>query len=161
LGGTLRSGLFELGDDPNSTDDDNFVSLVDLSLYNNLIAGGISATIGNLSNLQHLNLSQNRFIGTIPVEIGQLTNVDWMGFSCNNLHGRIPSELGDLAAGQGTGALRVLFLNDNQLDIFEAGSTRTIDDDKIPESINDIAVVFLTRVDDCLPVEFDKTAPDI
>ena len=159
LGGTLRSGLFELGDDPNSTNDDNLGSLRDLSLYNNFIAGGMPATIGNLSNLEHLNLGQNRFIGTIPIEIGQLTRVRWMGFSCNNLHGRIPAALGNLALGQGTGVLRVLFLNDNQLDIFEAGSTTTIDYDKIPDSLNDIPVLFLTRDSDCLPLEYDKTAP--
>ena len=153
LGDAIPSGLFDLGADPNSTDDDDFASLEDLSLYRNQLSGAIPGAIGNLPNLELLNLSENSLVGTIPIELGKLSNVDWMGLSCNYLNGRIPSALGDIPV------LRVLFLNGNQLDVFVAGSTTDIDEDKVPDSLDDVAVVWLTNDFPCLPSEFDKTPP--
>ena len=153
LGGPIPSGLFDLGDDPNSTDDDDLGSLTDLSLYRNQLGSAIPPAIGNLANLEHLNLSENSLTGTIPIELGKLSKVDWMGLSCNYLNGRIPSALGDIPV------LRVLFLNGNQLDVFVAGSTTDIDEDKVPDSLDDVAVVWLTNDFPCLPSEFDKTPP--
>ena len=161
LGGAIPSGLFDLGDDPNSSDDDDLGSLRDLSLYRNQLSGAIPPSIGNLPNLEQLNLSENSLIGTIPVELGKLSKVDWMGLSCNYLHGQIPSELGDLGEDGGSGALRVLFLHGNQLDVFVAGSTTEIDDTKVPDSLDNVPVVWLISnyYPTCLPSEFDKTAP--
>ena len=100
-----------------------------------------------------------------------------MGLSCNRLEGNIPSALGALGERGDTGLLRVIFLNGNALNIFVAGSTSDLDEDKIPSSINPdkelfdsqvhetqagrrlIPVVFLARTDRCLPSEFDNTPP--
>ena len=176
LKGRLEPGLFDLGNDPNGTDDDDFGSLTDLSLYRNQLFGPIPPEIGNLSNLEQLNLSENQFGGSIPVELGNLLRVDWMGLSCNELEGNIPSALGALGERGDTGLLRVIFLNGNALNIFD-GATTDIDEDKVPPSINPdkdlydsqvhetqagrrlIPVVVLARTDRCLPSEFDKTPP--
>ena len=73
------------------------------------LAGTISPTLGNLTNLTLLDLQSNQLAGTIPTSLGALNNLTWLGLSGNSLSGSIPPSLGDMTN------LESLVLNHNNL----------------------------------------------
>ncbi|XP_027329342.1 receptor-like protein Cf-9 homolog isoform X2 [Abrus precatorius] len=81
-----------------------------LDLSFNLMAGGISSSICNVSFLQILNLSYNKLIGTIPQCLGNLSSLQVLDLHNNKLHGTLPSTLSKIKG------LRTLNLNGNQFE---------------------------------------------
>eukprot|EP00775_Hariotina_reticulata_P007361 gene7361-7572_t len=70
--------------------------LVSLSLHGNALAGSITETWGNLTNLMSLNLAKNFLHGTIPAALGNLRQLMVLSLSSNLMHGTIPAWLGEL-----------------------------------------------------------------
>ncbi|KAG6466119.1 protein NSP-INTERACTING KINASE 1-like [Zingiber officinale] len=73
------------------------------------LSGALSASIGNLTNLEIVLLQNNKISGTIPSEIGKLSKLHTLDLSNNKLYGEIPSSLGNLKG------LKYLRLNNNSL----------------------------------------------
>ncbi|CAN6222711.1 unnamed protein product [Urochloa humidicola] len=71
------------------------LGLLDVS-GNNLLAGRIPYSIGNLANLMYIDFSECFLAGVIPESIGNLTRLEYLDLESNNLSGRIPSSIGNL-----------------------------------------------------------------
>ncbi|CAL4889196.1 unnamed protein product [Urochloa decumbens] len=68
-----------------------------LDLGDNLLAGEIPSSVGNLSkNLEYLNMIYNNITGMIPEEISNLVNLNTLVLYGNHLEGTIPNSLGKL-----------------------------------------------------------------
>ncbi|KAL4197774.1 hypothetical protein AMTRI_Chr04g252780 [Amborella trichopoda] len=87
------------------------------------IKGSIPASIGNLQNLTGLDLRGNSISGRLPSEISRLHKIGALLLSGNKLEGSIPTEFGQLQS------LLYLYLNDNML----SGS--------MPPSINNLTKI--------------------
>ncbi|XP_020522687.1 putative receptor-like protein kinase At3g47110 isoform X2 [Amborella trichopoda] len=87
------------------------------------IKGSIPASIGNLQNLTGLDLSGNSISGRLPSEISRLHKIGALLLYGNKLEGSIPTEFGQLQS------LLYLYLNDNML----SGS--------MPSSINNLTKI--------------------
>ncbi|XP_057979670.1 protein NSP-INTERACTING KINASE 1-like isoform X2 [Malania oleifera] len=73
------------------------------------LAGTLSSSIGNLTNLQIVLLQNNNITGPIPAELGKLTKLHTLDLSNNLFTGEIPSALGGLRT------LQYMRLNNNSL----------------------------------------------
>ncbi|PON58023.1 LRR domain containing protein [Parasponia andersonii] len=73
------------------------------------LSGTLSASIGNLTNLQIVLLQNNNIKGPVPSELGRLPNLHTLDLSNNMFTGEIPSSLGHLRH------LQYLRLNNNSL----------------------------------------------
>lgn len=73
------------------------------------LAGTLSSSIGNLSELRVLSLPFNAFSGDFPSEIGNLRSLEVLELQGNSFTGQLPSELGNLKF------LRILNLGYNSL----------------------------------------------
>ncbi|WP_234387103.1 leucine-rich repeat domain-containing protein [Aquimarina sp. Aq78] len=82
--------------------------VTELKLGNNNLAGNLSTSLIELTNLKQLDLSSNQLEGGIPIKIIQLTNLEQIILSDNNFIGNLPKELGQLTQ------LKKLQLNNNQ-----------------------------------------------
>ncbi|KAK9124843.1 hypothetical protein Scep_013689 [Stephania cephalantha] len=72
-----------------------------LSLYrNNLTAGEIPDSLGNLTSLRILYLMYNNLIGRIPESLGQLKNLQILGLSVNMLSSTIPPPIYNITSLQ-------------------------------------------------------------
>jgi Leucine-rich repeat (LRR) protein len=67
-----------------------------LNLFNTLMFGTLSNSIGNLSKLEEMGLFNNQFSGTIPSSIGNLAALSQIGLYGNFLTGTIPKSFGNL-----------------------------------------------------------------
>lgn len=74
----------------------DFPQLTSLDLGENYLVGSIPDTITALSSLVRLVLQENNLNGTIPANIGDLTNLEDLGFKNNTLTGSIPDSIGSL-----------------------------------------------------------------
>ncbi|XP_031475943.1 LRR receptor-like serine/threonine-protein kinase RPK2 [Nymphaea colorata] len=74
-----------------------------------VLAGTLSASIGNLTSLQVLSLPHNAFSGRIPEEIGRLRALEFLELQGNSFSGSIPDQISYLPY------LRVLNLAYNSL----------------------------------------------
>ncbi len=66
----------------------SLTALLDLSLANNKLTGGIPPEIGALTRLETRWLHHNRLSGEIPGELGNLANLEELLLGTNNLRGR-------------------------------------------------------------------------
>ncbi|XP_002515143.2 LRR receptor-like serine/threonine-protein kinase RPK2 [Ricinus communis] len=73
------------------------------------LAGNLSPSIGQLSELTVLSLGFNLFSGDLPLEIGQLFFLEVLDLGFNAFHGTIPSTI------QNCTSLRVINLSGNRL----------------------------------------------
>ncbi|XP_052142064.1 LRR receptor kinase SERL2-like [Oryza glaberrima] len=73
------------------------------------LSGQLSASIGNLTNLEIVLLQNNNINGPIPEEIGRLTKLKTLDLSSNHFSGGIPNSVGHLES------LQYLRLNNNTL----------------------------------------------
>ncbi|XAR51591.1 Non-specific serine/threonine protein kinase [Bertholletia excelsa] len=73
------------------------------------LSGTLSASIGNLTNLQIVLLQNNNITGPIPSQIGRLSKLHTLDLSNNFFTGEVPSSLGDLKS------LQYMRLNNNSL----------------------------------------------
>lgn len=76
----------------------------------NEIYGNIPPGIGNLVNLQKLFLSQNHFTGALPNTIGRLKMMRALGIDGNLLSGTIPPSIGNLTL------LQIITMDNNNLE---------------------------------------------
>ncbi|KAG2657064.1 hypothetical protein PVAP13_1KG116300 [Panicum virgatum] len=88
----------------------NCSELQQLDLGDNLFAGEIPCSIGNLSrSLEYLNMEYNSITGIVPEEISNLVNLSTLHLYGNHLQGTIPNSFGILKGLNG------LFLGMNDL----------------------------------------------
>ncbi|GAB4848619.1 hypothetical protein Ancab_003325 [Ancistrocladus abbreviatus] len=87
----------------------NLTELRILSLPHNAFSGEVPAEIGLLRFLEVIELQGNNFTGGIPHQISNLSLLRLLNLSCNSLTGAIPSDL------IGSGRIRVVDLSNNQL----------------------------------------------
>uniref|UniRef100_A0A0D9WTJ0 non-specific serine/threonine protein kinase n=1 Tax=Leersia perrieri TaxID=77586 RepID=A0A0D9WTJ0_9ORYZ len=81
------------------------------------LAGTISPSIGNLTELMYLNLSRNSLSGELPEVVFSLSNVTVVDVSYNCLSGELPDELTPLAAiARGGLSLQLLDVSSNLLE---------------------------------------------
>jgi hypothetical protein len=74
-------------------------SVTSISLFNVGLTGSVSASIGQLSNLQTLLLARNSLLGTVPTSIGLLTRLNTLQLYDNpHLTGTLPTEVVRLTA---------------------------------------------------------------
>lgn len=73
------------------------------------LSGTLSASIGNLTNLQIVLLQNNEITGPIPAELGKLSKLHTLDLSNNFFKGEIPPSLGNLRG------LQYMRLNNNSL----------------------------------------------
>ncbi|GMY24493.1 protein NSP-INTERACTING KINASE 1-like [Fagus crenata] len=73
------------------------------------LSGTLSASIGNLTNLQIVLLQNNEITGPIPAELGKLSKLHTLDLSNNFFEGEIPPSLGHLRG------LQYMRLNNNSL----------------------------------------------
>lgn len=64
--------------------------------FNNNIAGTLSTSIGNLSELKSVHISNNNITGSIPSSFSKLTKLESFAIQFCNLSGSIPSFIGKL-----------------------------------------------------------------
>jgi hypothetical protein len=64
------------------------------------LSGLLSASIGNLTNLEIVLLQNNNINGPIPEEIGRLTKLKTLDLSSNHFSGGIPNSVGHLESLQ-------------------------------------------------------------
>ena len=67
-----------------------------LELRNNMLRGGITRELGNLTSLNVLDFGQNELRGSIPTEMSGLVDLTNLHLWDNDLTGHIPPELGRL-----------------------------------------------------------------
>ncbi len=84
-------------------------AIEELYLSDNLLAGRIPPTLGELTSIVRLRLNANQLEGPIPPGLGDLPSLLELRLSANRLEGPIPPELGRLTQ------LRVLWLDENRL----------------------------------------------
>ncbi|MCO5549043.1 hypothetical protein L7F22_002509 [Adiantum nelumboides] len=87
----------------------NCSDLQTLDLSSNSISGPIPNSMGNLSNLVTLNLSSNLFSNSIPVELSDCLYLNIIDLHRNQLSDSIPGQLGLLTR------LKVLDVSNNKL----------------------------------------------
>lgn len=80
---------------------------LDLSFNN--FTGVLPETFGLLSKLQMLNFTSNKFTGSIPLSLSRCHKLKYFAVQSNQLSGPIPSEIGQLAN------LQYLHMSDNDL----------------------------------------------
>ncbi|GKV40166.1 hypothetical protein SLEP1_g47834 [Rubroshorea leprosula] len=73
----------------------NLTHLTKLDLRQNHLTGPLSASIGNLTQMQYLGVGVNALSGKVPKELGLLTNLRSLSISANNFSGPLPPELGN------------------------------------------------------------------
>ncbi|GLT87786.1 hypothetical protein SLE2022_058480 [Rubroshorea leprosula] len=73
----------------------NLTHLTDLNLGQNYLTGPLSASIGNLIQIQRLSIELNALSGEVPKELGLLTDLRSLSITSNNFSGPLPSELGN------------------------------------------------------------------
>lgn len=71
------------------------VIVLELPSYN--LVGSISASLGQLSQLDYLDLASNKITYTIPSSIGQLVQLQYMDLSNNFISGDMPASIGLLS----------------------------------------------------------------
>jgi len=101
------------------------LSLRNLHLTSNKLAGTIPIELFKLTQLQYLYLSYNSFTGRLPSQIGQLTNLEELFLLQNSLRGQIPATVGRLKK------LKYLILAEN---IFSG---------TLPEELNLLTTLFV------------------
>ncbi|KAK9277702.1 hypothetical protein L1049_007249 [Liquidambar formosana] len=74
----------------------NLTNLQTVLLQNNNISGPIPAELGRLSKLQTLDLSNNFFTGEIPTSLAHLKSLQYLRLNNNSLSGAIPSSLANM-----------------------------------------------------------------
>ena len=72
------------------------ISLKQLNIAGNLVAGQIPNELYNLGNLTKLYLANNNFEGPVDPKISKLSKLRYFYCSNNNLSGSLPSEIGKL-----------------------------------------------------------------
>ncbi|XP_057982280.1 LRR receptor-like serine/threonine-protein kinase RPK2 [Malania oleifera] len=77
--------------------------------FPSVLAGTLTASVGNLTELQTLSLPHNAFSGEIPPELGKLRLLEVLELQGNNFSGCIPAQISLLSS------LRVLNLSYNAL----------------------------------------------
>ncbi|KAJ9705950.1 hypothetical protein PVL29_003862 [Vitis rotundifolia] len=87
----------------------NLTQLTQLVLYAGLVTGPIPPQLGNLINLRVLSLTNNRLTGPIPASLSSLHNLHTLDLSFNQLSGSIPPGIAHLDQ------LKVLILASNIL----------------------------------------------
>ncbi|KAH8512254.1 hypothetical protein H0E87_009465 [Populus deltoides] len=88
----------------------NLTELTQLILYPGIVTGPIPPQLGRLSNLRVLSLTNNRLKGPIPSSLSSLPNLHTLDLSYNQLTGSIPAGLFTELA-----QLKVMILASNQL----------------------------------------------
>ncbi|KAI5570284.1 hypothetical protein BDE02_11G018000 [Populus trichocarpa] len=88
----------------------NLTELTQLVLYPGLVTGPIPPQLGLLSNLRVLSLTNNRLKGPIPSSLSSLPNLHTLDLSYNQLTGTVPPGL-----FTGLSQLKVMILASNQL----------------------------------------------
>ncbi|KAL3596072.1 hypothetical protein D5086_007709 [Populus alba] len=88
----------------------NLTELTQLILYPGIVTGPIPPQLGRLSNLRVLSLTNNRLKGPIPSSLSSLPNLHTLDLSYNQLTGSIPAGLFTELA-----QLKVVILASNQL----------------------------------------------
>jgi hypothetical protein len=74
-------------------------SVTSISLFNVGLTGSLSASLGQLSNLQTLLLARNSLLGTVPTAVGLLTRLSALQLYDNpRLTGTLPTEVLRLTA---------------------------------------------------------------
>ncbi|CAK7351587.1 unnamed protein product [Dovyalis caffra] len=88
----------------------NLTELTQIVLYPGLVTGSIPPQLGQLSNLRVISLTNNRLKGSIPSSLSSLPNLHTLDLSYNQLTGSIPAGLFTELA-----QLKVMILASNQL----------------------------------------------
>ncbi|KAJ6737892.1 LEUCINE-RICH REPEAT (LRR) FAMILY PROTEIN [Salix koriyanagi] len=88
----------------------NLTELTQLILYPGIVTGPIPPQLGRLSNLRVLSLTNNRLKGPIPSSLSSLPNLHTLDLSYNQLTGSIPAGLFTELE-----QLKVMILTSNQL----------------------------------------------
>lgn len=83
--------------------------LTQLVLFPGLVTGPIPSQLGRLTTLRVISLTNNRLTGPVPTSLSALTNLHTLDLSYNQLTGSIPPSLTELPA------LKVLILASNFL----------------------------------------------
>ncbi|CAN1137310.1 LRR receptor-like serine/threonine-protein kinase EFR [Linum perenne] len=84
-------------------------ALIEFSVDNNELVGGLPWQFGQLNKLQHFGASLNNLNGGIPPTFGNLSSLQVFALSHNKISGRVPDTLGRLKS------LMSLYLNFNNL----------------------------------------------
>ncbi|WCJ19641.1 Leucine-rich repeat (LRR) family protein [Euphorbia peplus] len=92
-----------------STSLSNLTQLTQLILYPGLVTGPIPPELGSLKNLRVISLTQNRLTGPIPLSISFLPNLHTLDLGFNQLTGSIPPGL--FSSPQ----LKILVLSSNSI----------------------------------------------
>ncbi|XP_062182480.1 LRR receptor-like serine/threonine-protein kinase EFR [Phragmites australis] len=87
----------------------NLSSLSSLILLNNQLSQAIPASIMTMESLERIDISGNSFVGPIPTQIGMLRRLVQLFLNNNNFSGSIPDGLGNLTM------LEYISLSHNQL----------------------------------------------
>ncbi|KAI3720325.1 hypothetical protein L6452_21241 [Arctium lappa] len=87
----------------------NLSNLQSITLQNNAISGLITGAIGKLWSLQTLDLSGNKFSGELPRSLGDLKNLNLLRLNNNSLSGPVPESLSEV------GGLTLIDLSYNNL----------------------------------------------
>ncbi len=74
----------------------NMANLTDIDLSYDDFRGSIPSSFGNLISLSNLRLFHNLFSDSIPSSLSRLSNLELLDLSENRLSGSIPAELGKL-----------------------------------------------------------------
>ncbi|XP_030942318.1 probable LRR receptor-like serine/threonine-protein kinase At1g06840 [Quercus lobata] len=80
----------------NTTLEDGYLHVDQLSLLNMNLSGSLAPELGQLSNLTRLDFMWNNISGSIPKEIGNITSLFLLLLTGNQLTGPLPKELGYL-----------------------------------------------------------------
>ncbi|KAL5741788.1 hypothetical protein ACOSP7_028520 [Xanthoceras sorbifolium] len=87
----------------------NLTELTQLVLFPGLVTGPIPPQLGQLSNLRVISLTNNRLTGSIPTSFSSLNNLHTLDLSYNQLTGSVPAGLTALPQ------LKVLILASNMV----------------------------------------------
>ncbi|GMP67142.1 hypothetical protein CsSME_00027231 [Camellia sinensis var. sinensis] len=87
----------------------NLTELTQLILFSGIVTGPIPPQLGTLKNLRVISLTNNRLTGPIPASISALPNLHTLDLSYNQLTGSVPLDLSGLTQ------LKVLILASNRL----------------------------------------------